>query len=56
MATAAIPVASGLVQYNDARLAAGINAALKAGSIIETVNALTGCAKRQPDEPHRNIP
>jgi len=56
IATAVIPVASGLVQHNDARLAAGINAALKAGSIIETVNALTGCAKLQPDEPHRNIP
>jgi hypothetical protein len=44
------------VPHNDAKLAAVTNAALKAGSIIETVNALTDCAKRQPNEPHRNIP
>jgi len=55
IAIAAIPVASGLARHNDARLAADTNAALKAGSIIATVNATTGCAKQQPGEPCSKI-
>jgi hypothetical protein len=56
IAIAVISVASGLVLHNGARHAAGINAALKAGSTIEIVNALTGCAGRQPGEQLRKIP
>jgi hypothetical protein len=45
IAIAATLVASGLVSLNDARPVADISAVLKAGSIIEIANALTGCAK-----------
>jgi hypothetical protein len=55
IAIAAIPVASGLARRNDAKLAADINAALKADSTIKIVNALTGYARRRLDEPHRKI-
>jgi hypothetical protein len=56
IATAAIPVASALVSHNGARLAAGINAALKASLIIETVSALTDFAWQRPGEQLRKIP
>jgi len=55
IAIAATHVVSGLVSRNDARPAAGINAALKAGSIIEIVNALTDCVRRRPGEPQEKI-
>jgi hypothetical protein len=51
IAIAATPVASALASSNDARLANDISGALKAGSIIEIVNALTDCARRRPGEP-----
>jgi len=55
IAIAATLVASALASSNDARLANDISGALKAGLIIEIVNALTDCARQRPREPQEKI-